>query len=418
MTFTIKKSQTADDIAITGIGLISPAGIGRNVFFAAIQTGKNCLAPIQTFATDSLRVKIGGEVKGFNPDHYLDLSRLRNVDKSTFFLLVSSKLAMEDGQLDTSIVDKGKIGVCTGATYPHIWALHTFNEEVFTEGVEFADPCYYPSVVGNAASSRVSIYYGINGFNTTLSSNFCSSLTALEYSLSAIHAHLTPTVLCSSFETLDVLNLIGAEKMSYIGGISGPPISCPFDTGRNGPIYGEGAVSFLVESVATAAQRNSKPQAIIKSVVSSFDHNISANNNPNSDCFEQVIRSALREARVDMDDIDYISSSANSTEKIDRLEAKALKNVFGETLAEIPVSSIKSMIGETVSASGGMQIASCIGVFQDGIIPPTINIQKQDSFCDFNCVPNLPITKEINTALVITSGPVGHLGACVLTKAV
>ncbi|MDD2689049.1 MAG: hypothetical protein PHT41_02730 [Candidatus Omnitrophica bacterium] len=179
---------------------------------------------------------------------------------------------------------------------------------------------------------------------------------------------------------------------------------------------GEAAVLFSIEDLTAAKKRNADIFARIKGLSSFFDAFQMSKVHPQGEGLEKAIKTVMDETGVSPSDIDYISSSANSSKELDKVEVKVLKKIFGANLDKIPVSSIKSMVGETFSTSGALQIASCIGAMSRGIIPPTINYQEPDPECNIDCVPNKGQRKEVKTALVTSFGPGGYNSACILEK--
>lgn len=401
---------------ITGLGVVSPCGIGKDNFWQALEEGKSCVEEISSFDTAEFSVKLGGEIKNFNPKDYLDGKSIRNLDRSALLLLAAAKLAMDDAKIYINDDNTDKIGVCTGTTFSHLWSIVEFDKEVFNDGLDFANPALFPSTVINAASSHVSIRYNIQGFNTTISTGYTSALESLRYALNALDTQKAQTILCGSVESLTYSLFFGIHKLKYMAGFNGLALSCPFDKRRNGPMPAEGAVVFCVEDLEQAKIRAVDIFAKVRSVSSFFDAYKIAKLDAKGEGIEKSIKKALDEAGVGIKDIDYISSCANSSPDLDSIEAKTLKRVFGDNLKNIPVSSIKSMLGETFSASAGLQIASCVGAMHRGIIPPTINYKEKDPECDIDCVPNKARKKDVQIALVVSSGPGGYSSAAVLEK--
>jgi len=238
----------------------------------------------------------------------------------------------------------------------------------------------------------------------------------MKYAVIAIESGNADTVIAGGVEPLSKPLLFGLRKLRYLAGLKGLDVSCPFDLRRNGPVPGEGAGMLCLESAKTAAARKAKPYARLLGIGSCFDPKGVTKVFPRGDGMEASIREALAKSGKKIGDIDYISSCANSTADLDKVEVKVLQRIFGDKLKKVPVSSIKSMVGETFSASGALQVISCIGAMHRGIIPPTINYKKHDPLCAIDCVPNVPRKKNIKTALVVSSGPGGYNSACILEK--
>ena len=402
---------------ITGIGVVAPNGIGKDEFWEAQELGKYTIDRISSFDTDKFNVNLGAQIRNFDAKKYLGLRGLRNLDRSALFLLVGAKQAIEDSNTEITDLTTDDIGVVTGTTFSHFWPIIEFDREVFKEGIDFASPALFPSTVINAASSMVSIRFNIQGFNTTISTGYTSSLEALNYAIDAIEVGNVKTVFAAGVDSLTFSLFFGFHKLGYMAGIKGEALSCPFDRRRNGPLLGEAAGVLCVEDMDTAKKRGTRIIARIRSVARYFDGYRIGKIHPRGLGISNAIKRALDEAGVSPRDIDYISSCANSSQALDRIESGVLNEIFGKRIKKIPVSSIKSMIGETFSPSGILQIISCIGAMEHGVVPPTINYKKPDPECDIDCVPNKAQRKNVKIALVTSFGPGGYNSACVLEKA-
>lgn len=401
---------------ISGIGIISSNGISKEAFWDSQEQAKSCVSDVSLFPVEDMTVKSAAEVKHFEPSVLIGPKGLRNLDRSTLFLLAASKQAIEDAKLKITDKNTDDIGICTGTTFSHLWSIAEFDKEVHKEGLDFSNPALFPSNVVNAASSHVSIRYNIQGFNTTISTGSTSGLEALKYSIGALEINSAKTVLAAGVDTLSLPMFFGLNKLRYIAGINGPLISCPFDKRRNGPVIGEAGGVLCVENPSSAKKRGVKPFARVLSIESYFDGFGVGKVHPKGDGLKKAIEKAIKNAGIKPEEIGYISSCANSTKALDMVEVKVLKQIFGRNLLNIPVSSIKSMVGETFAASGILQIASCIGAMRSGIVPPTINYKESDPDCDINCVPNKAQKKDVQTALVISFGTGGYNSACILEK--
>lgn len=404
------------EAVITGIGVIAASGIGKDSFWKSLEEGRDAVTGITSFNTDKFSMKQAAEIINFYPKEVLGIKGLRNLDRGTLFLLAASKLAIEDAKLEITEANTDKIGVCTGTTFPHLWSIVEFDKEVFKEGIDFANPALFPSTVINAASSQVSIRHNIQGFNATISTGYTSGLEAISYSLNALKTEKAEIVLCAGLESLTFSLFFGLQKLGYMAGIKGIPLSCPFDKRRNGPMLGEAAIMFCIEDINSAKKRKANIYAKIRSVSSFFDAFQMGKVHPQGQGLEQAIKKCLNDAGTDTKDIDYISACANSSQDMDKIEVKVLRKVFGDNLNKIPASSIKSMLGETFSASSSLQMASCIGAMLRGVLPPTINYRDKDPECDIDCVPNKSAKKGVDIALITSFGPGGYNSACVLEK--
>lgn len=402
------------EAVITGIGVIAPNGIGKEKFWDALEQGSSAISQITSFDAGKFPVTLAAEIKDFCPEKILIGKSLRNLDRNALFLSAATKFAIDDAGIEISESNTDKIGLSTGTTFSHLWPVMEFDREVFKEGINFASPALFPSTVVNAASSQAAIFFNIQGFNATVSTGYTSGLEALKYSLGAINSGKAQIVFCGAVDALNFSLFFGLYKLGYMAGLKGPALSCPFDKRRNGPLLGEAAISLSIEDKQSAKARKANIFARVRSVASYFDAFQMGKVHPQGEGLEKAIKIALDESGVSPKDIDYISSSANSSEELDKIEVKVLKKIFGKSLEKIPVSSIKSMLGETFSTASALQIASCIGVMKRGVIPPTINYAQPDPECEIDCVPNQARKKKVKLALVTSFGPGGYNSACVL----
>lgn len=212
-------------------------------------------------------------------------------------------------------------------------------------------------------------------------------------------------------------HFFGFHNLECLSGVNGSePICCPFDKRRNGIILSEGAVVLILEDETHALDRGAEILAVIMGYGNSFDPSADRSFNHTGNGLKNAISIALKEASLNPGDIDYISACANSTKGLDRMETKVIKGVFGEQVLNIPVSSIKSMVGESFSASGALSLAAAVGAIKKGFIPPTVNHIEKDPECDLDYVPNIPRQKNINTALATSVDPYGQNSAIILGR--
>jgi len=404
------------NVVITGLGVVAPNGIGKDAFWDGLKEGRSAFGEVSSFDTADFSLNYAAEIKNFDAKDFLAKEGLRNLDRSALFLMVAAKFALEDAKLKIDEKNTDEIGVCTGTTFSHLWATFEFDKEVFKESLDFASPVLFPSTVLNATSSHVSIYFNIQGFNATITTGYTSSLDAFKYAISALETGKVNYVLVGCVDALSYYLFGGFYRLGYMAGIKGEPVSCPFDKRRNGPLLGEGAVAFLIEYEENARKRGADILARVRSVESFFDAFRIGKIHPHGEGFEKAAKRAIEDAGIDLSDIDYISSCANSSADLDRIEVKVLKRIFGSRLKKIPVSSIKSMLGETISSAGGLQIASVIGAMQRKSVPPTINYKTEDPECDIDCVPNVAQKKDVKLALVDSFGPGAFNSACILER--
>ncbi|MBM4137669.1 MAG: beta-ketoacyl-[acyl-carrier-protein] synthase family protein, partial [Nitrospira sp.] len=349
-------------IVITGIGVLSPIGIGRDKYWEGLIQGRTGFHKISLFDTSNLKVHIAGEINNFDPVEFLGKKGLRELDRSTRLICSSAKLAIDDAKLKITDENTNSIGVSIGTTFGSLHSISQFDREGLIEGPRYVNPSHFPNTVINSPASRISIRFKIKGFNTTISTGFCAGLDAVSYATDFIRLNRADVVLAGGVEELCEETFLGFYKLDCLSGTDGSdPLCCPFDVRRNGIILSEGASVLVLEDLEHALNREATIFARIMGYGNSFDPLADRNFNHAGKGLNNAIILALKDASLKSDDIDYISASANSTKGLDRMETAVIKEIFGEHSFKIPVSSIKSMVGESFSASGALSMAAAVG---------------------------------------------------------
>ena len=403
-------------IVVTGLGVIAPNGTGKEEFWRSLREGKSGIKSVKRFDTQGFRCKLGGEIQDFKPEKFLGAKGLRDLERTSRLLCSAAKLAIEDAALTIDHRNTDDMGVCTGTTLSSLWNVAEFDKGAINDGPHFTDAALFPGMVMNAASSQVSIRFNIQGFNTTISTGYSSSIDALKYAIDFIKLRRIKAVLVGGVESLSLANYTGFYRLGFFAGIRGEEISCPFDKRRNGIVLGEGAAVAVIEDEEHALDRGAHIYARVNGIGNCFDGFKMGKYHPEAAGLKESMKEAMRNSELDVSEIDYISASANSVPEQDRLETKAIKDVYGKYAYNIPVSSIKSMIGETFSAGGLFQIATAIGSMYEGFIPPTINYMVRDDECDLDYVANTSRITRINNVLINNYGPGGSNAAFILSK--
>jgi 3-oxoacyl-[acyl-carrier-protein] synthase II len=401
---------------VTGIGVLSPVGIGRERYWEALLQGRSGFVEISLFDTAPFAVHIAGEIVGFDPVTFLGKKGLRSLDRSTLLLNSAAKLAIDDSGLEITDRNTHSIGVSVGATFGSLHSISQFDRDGLTEGPRYVNPSHFPNTVINSPASQVSIWWKAKGFNTTLSTGFCASLDAVSYAADFIKFGRTEVVLAGGVEELCEETFLGFHNTAFLSGLDGTePISCPFDARRNGMVLAEGAAFLVLESEVHALGRGASVMAEVRGYGNAFG-SAEGQLKKTGSGLRSAVTLALKESSTGPDDIDYICSGANSTEGLDRMETEVIKEIFGDKAYNVPVSSIKSMVGESSSASGALSLSAAICAIEKGVIPPTMNYREKDPACDLDYVPNESRQKEVRAALVMSSDPFGNNAAIVLGR--
>jgi 3-oxoacyl-[acyl-carrier-protein] synthase II len=404
-------------VVVTGIGVLSPIGIGRHAYWEGLFQGRKGFKSISLFDTAPFNVHTAGEISDFDPVQFLGKKGLRTLDRSTRLINSAAKLAIDEAQLQITEENTHSMGVSIGTTFGSLHSISQFDRSGLIDGPKYVNPSHFPNTVINSPASQVSIRFKIKGFNTTISTGFCASLDAVSYAADFIRLNRADVVLAGGVEELCEETFLGFHGLGYLSGVNGSePVCCPFDARRNGIILSEGAALLILEDEEYALRRGANIMAKVSGYGNVFDPSADRNFNHEGKGLRNAITIALGEASLSSENIDYISASANSTKGLDRTETRVIKDVFGEHAFNIPVSSIKSMVGETFSASGALSLSAAVGAIRNGFIPPTVNYMDKDPECDLDYVPNVSRQKHINTALVISSDPYGQNTAIILGK--
>lgn len=404
-------------VFVTGIGVLSPIGIGRDVYWSALREGKRGFRPITLFDTAPFRVSIAGEISDFDPISLLGKKGLRTLDRSTLLINSAAGLALQDAKFQITDENANSTGVAVGTTFGSLHSISQFDRSGLIEGPRFVNPSLFPNTVINSPASQVSIRYKIKGFNTTISTGFCSGLDALSYAADFLRLKRADVVLSGAVEELCEETFLGFHTLGYLSGTDGSePVCCPFDARRNGIILSEGAAVLVLEDATHAKGRGAEPLAEVIGYGSAFDPSADRYFRHEGKGLRDAMFLALRDALMKPEDIDYVMASANSMKGLDRMETKVIKEVFGAHAYRMPVTSIKSMIGESFSASGALSLAATVGAIRNGFMPPTLNYLEKDPECDLDYVPNHARQKEVNIALVMATDPYGNNTAVVLKR--
>jgi len=403
---------------ITGVGVISPVGIGKDEFWDNLFKGDSGIGPTSLFNEPNLNVTIAGEITDFDARKFLGNKGLRDFNRTTRLLCSAAKLAIDDSRLGINDKNNKGIGISIGSTFGSIHSISKCDKESIIQGPRLVNPSLFPNTVANSAAGRLAIYFNIKGFNSTISTGMCSGIDAIDYAVNAIRFEKAKVVVTGAMEELSAEIFLGFYKLDCLAGTkdSKPPISCPFDRRRNGVILGEGAVVFILEDLVSAEDREANIYAEIKGIGSYFDPYRLIKYNPKGTGMHRAMELVLEDAEIEPEDIDYICANANSRQDADLIETKAIKEVFGKYAYKVPVSSIKSALGETYSASGAFGVAASLGAMKKDLLPPTINYKEKDPECNLDYVFNKTRRKKVNNILINTFDFNGSNSSIIISK--
>lgn len=384
--------------AITGIGTISPIGIGKESFSDAIKNGVSGIQEIIEFDTTAFRSKKGAPVRGFDPARYIKEENTRKMDRATSLSVSAAILSVSDSGLDLVQVDRDRIGVVVGTASGGLTAIESYINEIDSSGFQYANPFIFPNTVMNIPAGSIAKELKVRGPNMTLTSKETSGMAALLYSDKLIKNDSADIVICGGVDELSKIAFSSCDLKHDLAitnrGISED--SRPFDIRHNGYVLGEGACFFILEDMSRAINRGAYIYGVLSGITLI---SIPGQKNIINELLISI-KKCLSISQTNNSSIDYISSCANSSSNNDTIEAKSLSMVFGNKAGNIPISSIKSMIGETGGGAGPFALASALLGMKGGFLPPTINLDDIDPVCFLNHVQNRSIEHNAKKCLI------------------
>ena len=393
-------------VVITGEGSISPLGLSSKELWNNLIHGKSGIKLIQNFDTEQFNVKIAGEITDFDPLVFFDHKQSRKLDRYTMFAMIAADQAIKNSGIDSS-----NVGVILGTG---VGGMHTLEEEqtkLSNKGQRGVSPHFIPKMIPNIAGGQIAIKHGFNGPNFSLSTACSSASDAIGMAYRLIQSNQIHAMVCGGSEGgITPLTLSGFSNMKALSKNNENPQSAskPFDKNRDGFIMSEGSAMLVLESLDSAKKRGANILAeIIGYGITNDAYHITQPHNESKGA-KSAIDLALRDGKINKDEVNYINAHGTSTYYNDMLETQAIKQVFGDNAKNLPVSSTKSMTGHMLGATGAIEAISCIYAINNGIIPPTINYETPDPECDLNYVPNKSIELDLNVTISNSFGFGGH----------
>lgn len=407
-------------VVITGVGAITSLGIEKRQIWTSLCEGKSGIKPFASFDSSSHDVHFGGEASDFDPARWFDVKEARRLDRFAQFAVAAAVLAVEDAQLKTDYCDLTRVGVLIGSGMGGLQELETQHSNLVNKGPSRISPLMVPKLMVNAASAQVAIRFGLKGPNYALVSACTTGGNAIGEATRIIQrGEADAMVVGSSEAVITPLGVGGFSAMKALSTRNDSPqkASRPFDKDRDGFVVSEGAGVLVIEDMEMAKKRGAYIYAEILGYGLNADAYHIAAPEASGDGAIRCMKSALKDAKCNPEDIQYINAHATSTPIGDTIETVAIKNVFGSHASKIPVSSTKSMLGHQLGAAGSVEVIICALVIKEGIIPPTINYETPDPGCSgLDFVPNVAREKKVTTVLSNSFGFGGHNAAIIIGK--
>ena len=411
-------NETANRVFVTGIGVISPLGLGLEDTWKGIANGKSGIDFITAFDTAGFDTTFAAEVKGFNPENNLDRKDARRMDRFAQFAAVAAKEACNQAGIDVAAEDRFRVGAIIGSGIGGILTLSQQYDVLKDRGPRRVTPFLIPMMLGDMASAQVSMVTGSMGANYCVVSSCSSGADALGQGWEMIRRGQADVVLAGGSEAPIVpIAVAGFNSLRALSRFNEDPprASKPFNRDRDGFVMGEGSAVLVLESEEHCRERGANMLAELRGYGATSDAHHLTEPNPTGQSAANAIRLALQAAAVDVSEVDYLNAHGTSTPLNDWQETKAIKLAMGEEAHRVPISSTKSMTGHLLGAGGALEAAICVKAIQEHVIPPTINLVDPDPECDLDYTPLKARQARVSVAMSNSFGFGGHNSVLVFT---
>jgi 3-oxoacyl-[acyl-carrier-protein] synthase II len=385
----------------------------------ALIAGKSGIDNITLFDTSNMEVKFAGEVKGFNPENYINRKDVRRMDRFAQMAVAAGYQAVKDAKLTIDASNENDIGVFIGSGIGGLTTLFEQAKVLVEKGPDRVTPFLAPMMIADIAAAQISIALGVKGPNMCMTSACSSGSDAIGLATEYIKFGNAQVMIAGGAEA--IINPLGVTAFSQLKALSTrndapQKASRPFDKERDGFILAEGAVVLILESLEHALQRGANILAEIVGYGATADSFHVTQPLESGDGAAKAMQMAMKRGSIKPEEIEYINAHGTSTQLNDAMETKAIKTAFGDYAYKVPISSTKSMTGHLIGCAGALEPAICVMTILKGIIPPTINYENPDPVCDLDYVPNIARKKDVKMALTSSFGFGGHNSVLILKK--
>jgi len=405
-------------VAITGIGLVTPLGNDIASNWSRLTSGQSGVGPVTRFDASSLPVRIAGEVRGFDPNRYIEKKEIKKMDPFIHYAIGAAQMAVDDSGLSFDGLPAERCGVVFGVGLGGIGSIEHTIASFLEGGIRKISPFFIPRVIANMAPAHVAMRFGCRGVNYTVTSACASGGHAVGESARMIRDGLQDVMLAGGAEAaVTPLSIGGFAAMRALSLRNDQPqqASRPFERDRDGFVVAEGAAVLVLEGLDRALARGARIYAEVAGAAATSDAYHITTPEPDGKGAAACMELALADAALQPCDVDYINAHGTSTAYNDANETKAVRAVFGPDAARVAVSSTKSMTGHALGAAGAIEAAYTALTIFHGIIPPTINLENVDPECDLDYVPNVARQAEVRVALSNAFG-FGGANSCVVLR--
>jgi 3-oxoacyl-[acyl-carrier-protein] synthase II len=413
--------ETAADrrVVITGLGLVTPLGIGVEETWTALCEGKSGISEITRFDASGFDTRIAGEVKDFHPEDFLTKKEAKRIQLFIAYAVAASRMALEDSGLIIDSANQNRIGVLTGCGLGGLQILEETADILREKGPKRVTPFFIPMMIGNMAPGMISIYLGAKGPNSSIATACASGTHAVGDAFKIIKRGAADAMITGGVESVITPTCIaGFNAMKALSVRNHEPekASRPFDRDRDGFIVGEGCGILILETLEGALKRGARIYAEICGYGMSGDGFHMAAPAPDGEGAARCMAAAIDDAGISYHAVDYINAHGTSTQLNDLYETLAIKSVFKEKAYSLAISSTKSMTGHLLGGAGGIETVFTALTIHEGIIPPTINLDNPGENCDLDYVPNIARNMNVKLAMTNSFGFGGTNAALILSK--
>lgn len=394
-------------VVATGLGLITPLGIGVEESWSALCAGKSGIAEITRFDASDFNTKIAGEVKDFHAQDFLPKKEARRTESFIAYAVAASRMALEDSGLVIDSSNAERVGVLTGCGLGGLLMLEQTSRTLDKKGPRRVSPFFIPMMIGNMAPGMISIHLGAKGPNSSIATACAAGTHAIGEAYKIIKTGAADAMITGGVESVITPTCVaGFNAMKALSTRNEEPqkASRPFDRDRDGFVVGEGGGILVLESLDRALARHARIYAEIIGYGMSGDGFHMTAPSPDGEGAARCMTASLVDAGIAYTEIDYINAHGTSTPLNDLYETIAVKSVFKEKAPLIPISSTKSMTGHLLGAAGGVETVFTVLTINDNVIPPTINLDNPDPECDLDYVPNVSRKTNVRTAMTNSFG--------------
>jgi 3-oxoacyl-[acyl-carrier-protein] synthase II len=406
-------------VVVTGVGLVTPVGIGVSETWSALCAGKSGVGEITRFDCSAHNTKIAAEVKGFKAEDFMPKKEAKRTEEFIAYAVASARMALEDSGYQIDATNASRIGVLTGCGLGGLAMLELTARTVENKGPKRCSPFFIPMLIGNMAPGIVSIQLGAKGPNKSVATACAAGTHAVGDAAMLIkHGHADAMITGGVESVITPTCVAGFNAMKALSTRNDDPqkASRPFDRDRDGFVVGEGSGIVIIESLESALARGAKIYAEIVGYGMSGDAYHMTSPPPDGEGAVNCMRAALVDAGITPAQIDYINAHGTSTPLNDLYESRAIKTAFGDAAASVAISSTKSMTGHLLGGAGGIETVFTAMSIHHDMIPPTINLENPDEECDLDYVPNVARRKTVNYAMSNSFGFGGTNASLILKK--